>query len=130
MSRRLGILSVLLLCLAGFAPSIWACAAMEQREDCCPPGHPPCDGGKVPASTGVTTAACCASQPAPTQSVASLGVQEEHVLSGSPPAGGWRGIPSVSDADRVQRIRAPVYVLSPGGSNQQELYLQTGRLRL
>jgi hypothetical protein len=130
MSRRLGVLAVLLLCLAGFAPSIWACAAMEQHRDCCPPGQPPCDTGKAPLSTGMTAAACCSAQLAAAQPAASLSVEKEHVLSGSPPTGGWQGISTVADATRAYSIRSPKYSHFLARNNQQQLYLQTGRLRL
>lgn len=128
MSRRFGVLAVLLLCLAGFAPSIWACAAMEQHRDCCPPGQPPCGTGKVPLSTGVTETACCSAQVAPAQRVASLGIEKEHVLGGALPTG-WQGMASVSEADRAQTVRSSINPDLRRESSQQ-LYLQTGRLRL
>jgi hypothetical protein len=129
MSRRLGLLAVLLLCLAGFAPSIWACAAMEQQhQDCCPPGQPPC--GKPPLSTGVTETACCSAQVAPTQQVASLVKVKGQVLGGAPPTYGWQGIASVSKVDRATAVRSSINSDLRPENNQQQLYLQTGRLRL
>jgi hypothetical protein len=131
MWRRLGILSVLLLCLSGFIPTVWACASMEQHADCCPPGHPPCDTDKSPLSAGFTAAACCVAQPAPTQVTASISIQKDHALNDGPELSDPIGIiESRLRADRTQRIRAPIYLYPFMGSDQQQLYLQTARLRL
>lgn len=131
MSRRLGVLALLLLCLTGFAPSIWACTAMEQHRDCCPPGHSPCDLGKAPPSlTGLAAAACCTSQSTPTQSAASPRTQEEPTLSANPPTGGAQRVASVPDAERAQRVDVSLHLRFLTEPDQQQIYLQTGRLRL
>jgi len=130
MSSRLSILAVLLLCICGFAPSIWACAAMEQHRDCCPPEQAPCDTGEAPLSTGVTVPACCTAQVAPTQAEASLRVEKEHALSSDPPTDAWRSFLPPASPRLLLSVRSPLRVYLLAGSHQQQIYLQTGRLRL
>jgi hypothetical protein len=136
--RRLGILGVFLFSLSGFIPAAWACAVLAPLSDCCP-DHKPCDTGRVPVSVGLSNAACCNAQPAPARVCTSVNVQKEDAAMAGPHPGQWPdqwtdqwiGLAQAHALSaRTQRMRAPVTFDPLSGNDQQQLYLQTGRLRL
>jgi hypothetical protein len=139
--RRLGILGVFLFSLSGFIPAAWACAVMAQRTDCCP-DHRPCDTDRIPVSASLGNATCCNAQ-APTRTVGSISVQKKDAHTAAPYPNRWpnhwpdhwpdqwAGLAGIhAPSARTQRMRAPVTFDPRSGTDQQQLYLQTGRLRL
>jgi hypothetical protein len=129
MLRRLSILGVLLLSLAGFIPAALACAVMAQHMDCCPPGQA-CDTDQGPAWVDNTALACCdtASSRAPT--VAAVSVEIKKYSQDLPPPefpGAHPGVITSRGPPQSWRPDAPLFASPP---DRQDLYLQTGRLRL
>jgi hypothetical protein len=129
MLRRLSILGVLLLSLTGFVPAALACAVMAQHMDCCPPDQT-CETDQGPAWTDNTALACCdaVSNRAPT--VAAVSVEIKKYSQDLPPPefpGAHPGVITSRGPPQYLRSDAPLFVFSP---DRQDLYLQTGRLRL
>ena len=129
MLRRLSILGVLLLTLSGFVPAAMACAMMAQQMDCCPPDAT-CEADQEPSWTDSTGLACCdvMSTRAPTAVVSAVEIKKYSQdlpppeFPGAHPGGiASRGPP------QNPRFDAPLFVFPP---DRQDLYLQTGRLRL
>jgi hypothetical protein len=129
MLRRLSILGVLLLSLAGFIPAALACAVMAQHMDCCPPDQT-CETNQGPAWTDNTALACCdaVSSHAPTAAVVSLEIKK-YSQDLPPPEfpGAHPGVITSRGPPQYSRPDASQFALPP---DQQDLYLQTGRLRL
>jgi len=129
MLRRLSILSVLLLTLSGFVPAALACAMMAQQMDCCPPDAA-CETDQGPAWTDNTGLACCdvVSSRAPTVLAASVEIKK-YSQDLPPPEfpGAHPGHITPRGPPQNSRFDAPLFVFP---SDEQDLYLQTGRLRL
>lgn len=129
MLRRLSILGVLLLSLSGFVPAALACAMMAQQMDCCPPGAA-CETDQGPAWTDNTGLACCdaVSSRAPTAMAVSVEIKK---YSQDLPPPEFPGAHPGSIASRgpplYARTNASLFAFPP---DRQDLYLQTGRLRL
>lgn len=115
--------------IVALASPALACGTLTAAvRDCCPEGAPsPCKGGVPPAN-----ATCCVSAPVVTQAAAVVAQRPAHV----PPSDNHGPNPLVLAAwvhslDLATRASVPVqYVRArPGGADQQ-IYLQTRRLRL
>lgn len=133
MLRRLSILGVLLLSLAGFIPSALACAVMAQHMDCCPPDQT-CDTDQAPAWTQAwnnsSALACCdaVSNPAPTVAVVSIEIKKYSQDLPAPAfPGAHPGVITSRGPPQYSRPDASLFAFPP---DRQDLYLQTGRLRL
>jgi hypothetical protein len=127
MLRRLAILGVLLLSLAGFVPAALACAVMAQHMDCCPPDQA-CETDRGLVWTDTSALACCdaVSMPAPAAVAVSVEIKK-HRQELPPPEfpGAHPGV--VASRGPPQYLRPDLSLFSFPG---QDLYLQTGRLRL
>lgn len=128
MSRRLALLAVLLVTLAGVVPA-WACAAMAQQHDCCP-DRKPCDsdiGPQLVSQQGV----CCVVAPAPSPLVITSPQKDD---SSHIPA--FDDSPDTAPLAHVEHAhwsRGPPVIsgIDPNSlGRDQLLYLRTGRLRL
>jgi hypothetical protein len=129
MLRRLGILSVLLLTLSGFVPAALACALMAQQMDCCPPDQP-CETNQRPAWTDSTGLACCEAVSSPAPTVTAVSVEIKKYSQDLPPPefpGAHPGYVTSRGPPRYLRLDVLHFALPP---DRQDLYLQTGRLRL
>lgn len=130
MLRRLGILGILVLSLSGFVPVAWACAAAVQQMDCCPADQP-CDEEDVPESFGSDVAACCSVQPSPAQAAVATVSQKESSFEHEPTPDQWvvaaGAVSQACSMPALDRHAKPIPSLK---SNQQQIYLLTGRLRL
>jgi hypothetical protein len=129
MLRRLAILGVLLLSLAGFVPAALACAIMAQQMDCCPPDQA-CETDQGPAWTDSTGLACCeaVSSRAPTAVAASVEIKK-YSQELPPPAfpGAHPGCITSRGPPRYSQPDAALFAVP---SDRQDIYLRTGRLRL
>jgi hypothetical protein len=129
MLRRLATLGVLLLSLSGFVPAALACAIMEQQMDCCPPDAA-CETDQGPAWTDNSGLACCeaVSNRAPAAVAVSVEIKQDG--QDLPPPefpGAHPGYIPSRGPPRYSQLDAPLFAFPP---DRQDLYLQTGRLRL
>ena len=117
MLRRFSWLAVLLLTLSVIAPAVLAC---NSDDGCCPTQGAPC------GPEGNEAAACRAEQPIAVALTTS--VRELHSLDSRAPQGAAPAI-----AMHVPVLHASCFVCADAPqsvADQQQLYLQTGRLRL
>ena len=130
MLRRLAILGVLLLSLAGFVPAALACAVMAQQMDCCPPDQA-CDLNQGPSWTDGTGLACCEAVSNPAPAAVAVSVEIKKYSQDLPPLefpGAHPGyIAARGPPPQHFRSDATLFAFPP---DRQDLYLQTGRLRL
>jgi hypothetical protein len=129
MLRRLAILAVLLLSLLGFVPAALACAMMAQRMDCCPPGQP-CETDQGPAWIDSTGLACCDAAASRAPVATAISVEIKKYSQELPPPefpGAHPGCIASRGPPQYSRTDACLSAFPP---DRQDLYLQTGRLRL
>lgn len=130
MLRRLGILCVLLLSLAGVVPAALACASAAKSADCCPPGQP-CETEGLAAFAGSVPSSCCIAQPAPTRAmVAVSGLSDRRFEDSSPPDHAFAPASEISGSFSSPCARPGLAAHPPIRVDQQQVYLRTGRLRL
>lgn len=129
MLRRVAILGVLLLSLTGFVPAALACAMMAQQMDCCPPDQT-CETNQGPAWTDGAGLACCevVSNRAPMATAISVEIKK-YSQDLPPPEfpGAHPGCIASRGPPQYSRPEASLFAFPP---DRQDLYLQTGRLRL
>lgn len=130
MLRRLAILTVLLVGLSGLVPAALACATMAQQMDCCPPDHT-CETEQGSTLTDGTGLVCCeaVSTRFPAATVASVEIKKYSSQDLPPPD--FPGAHPGGIASRGPPVASrsyPSQFISPTG--RQDVYLQTGRLRL
>jgi hypothetical protein len=128
MFRRLAILGVLLLSLSGFVPAALACAVMAQHMDCCPPGQD-CETGQGPVWTD-TALACCDAVSAPAATAVVVSVEIKKYSQDLPQPefpGAHPGVIAARGPPQYSRPDLSVVACPP---DRQDIYLQTGRLRL
>ena len=129
MLRRLAILGVLLLSLSGFVPAVLACAAMAQQMDCCPPERP-CEANHAPLWTDSTGLACCEAVSSHAPAAVTVSAEIKKYIQDLPPPKFSGAYPGCVASRGPPRVAQPDPVLLAFPADRQDIYLQTGRLRL
>lgn len=129
MLRRLSIIGVLLLSLAGFIPAAVACAVMAQTMDCCPPDQA-CETNQSPAWTDNSALACCESASSQAPAAIVVSVEIKKYSQDLPPTDFPGAQPGVIAARGPPHYLRPDVSLLASPPDRQDLYLRTGRLRL
>jgi hypothetical protein len=129
MLRRLTILGVLLLSLSGFIPAALACAVMAQQMDCCPPDQT-CETNQLPAWTDSAGLACCDAESNRSPAAVAVSAEIKKYSQDLPPPefpGAHPGYIASRGPPQHSRVDAATFAFP---WHRQDLYLQTGRLRL